>query len=75
MSLSKTIFECQEKISNTLQQQFEGKVDACLLENIIVGVCMEVARAHQLGFGEGLDVYRNERSDNAWANGSNQMGQ
>lgn len=66
MTLSTTVFECQDKIANTLQTQFEGKVDPCLLENIIVGVCMEVARAHQLGWREGLAALQKERSDRAW---------
>lgn len=54
MKLSATLEECIERVSCTLQTQFEGKIDACLLENIIIGVNQQLIRAHQLGFKDGL---------------------
>lgn len=48
MALSKNLFECQEKVANTLTELCKD-MDPCLLENLIVGINMEITRAYQLG--------------------------
>jgi len=53
VTLSQDIFECQQKIANTMMTHCKD-MDPALLENIVCGINQEVARAFQLGIIEML---------------------
>lgn len=60
MALSKDIFECQQKVANTLMEHCKD-MDPCLLENIVCGINMEIARAYQLGWSEMLHAQKEKK--------------
>jgi hypothetical protein len=58
--LSKDIDECMLKVENTLLERFRELIDPCELENLIVGINMELTQAWSLGVKEGLKMARGE---------------
>jgi len=56
MSLSHNVDECMEKVANTLQTlSVNFNMTPSEIENLIIGINLEVARAYFLGARDGIN--------------------